>query len=90
MLVLAGLSCQVVLVLPLGCPPAPAIAVGAKTHHGKRVSATCDVTLWFCCTFQNNNVPSMAVPLPEAGRYKGATNGCRGLECVGSVWPDPL
>lgn len=90
MLVLGGLSCQVVLVLPLRCPCAPATAVGAKTPGGKWVCATCDITLWFCCTFQNNNVPSMAVPLPEDGRYKGAASGCRGWECVGAAWPDPL
>lgn len=48
MLVLGGLPCQVVLVVPLGCPPAPATAVGAKTLGGKRVSASCDITPWFC------------------------------------------
>lgn len=83
---LGRLSCQVVLVLPLGCSPAPATAVGAKIPRGKWVSASCDVTLWFCCTFQNSSVPSMAVPLPEDGRYKGAASGCRGLERVGAAW----
>lgn len=83
MLVLGGLSCQMVLVLLLGCSPAPAIALGAKTPGGEWVSATCDVTLWFCCTFQNSSVPSMAVPLPEDGRYKGAQVGAGGWSMLG-------
>lgn len=52
-----------------------------RDPHGVHVSATRNITLWFCPTFQNNNVPSVAVSPPEDGRYRG---GCKWVHKAGA------
>lgn len=94
-LMLGGLMTGTVPALPLRCPPAPPVPschlpLWARAMVGLRPPLGCGSLppttslSGFCPAFQNNNVPGLAVPLPEDGGLQG-TGGLQAGAWGGSV-----